>query len=78
MRGMEDLMTIHLDPTRFREARERKGLSQSKAAAAVGLQKAAISKYELGHGLPSADVLARLCALYEVEINDLTAEVAAA
>lgn len=61
-----------IDPARLREARERKGLSQAKVAEAVGVQKAAISKIEVGQGLPSANILARLCELYGVEISDIT------
>lgn len=67
-----DLTNIGIDSTRLRKARKRVGLSQSEAAAAVGVQKAAISKMELGKALPSADVLARLCRLYQLEIADLS------
>lgn len=75
---MDDLTTIHIDPVRFKAARERKGLTQEQTALAVGVQKAAISKIETGYGLPSADVLARLCILLDVSIADLTAQQAAA
>lgn len=67
-----DVTDIDIDPAKLREARERKGLSQAKVASAVGVQKAAISKIEVGQGLPSANILARLCELYEVEIGDIT------
>lgn len=67
-----DVTDIDIDPAKLREARERKGLSQAKVASAVGVQKAAISKIEVGQGLPSANILARLCELYGVEIGDIT------
>lgn len=67
---------ITIDPVRLREARERKGLSQAKAAEAVGVQKAAISKIEVGQGLPSVKVLLRLCELYGVDVGDITTRVA--
>ncbi len=66
-----DLTNFNIDSTRLRKARQRAGLSQSQAAAAVGVQKAAISKMELGKALPSADVLGRLCKLYELQISEL-------
>lgn len=68
----DNILDIGIDPARLREARERKGLSQAKVAEAVGVQKAAISKIEVGQGLPSANILARLCELYGVEIGDIT------
>jgi transcriptional regulator with XRE-family HTH domain len=67
-----DLRDIDIDPAKLREAREKRGLSQEKAAKSVGVQKAAISKVELGQGLPSANILARLCELYGVSISDIT------
>ena len=67
-----DLTDIDINPAKLREAREKKGFSQQKVAEAVGVQKAAISKIELGQGLPSANILARLCELYEVEISQIT------
>ena len=70
-----DLTSLTIDAAKLRAAREKAGLSQQDVAdAGVGVQKAAISKYELGNGLPSAEVLVRLCALYRVKITDLTSE----
>jgi transcriptional regulator with XRE-family HTH domain len=66
-----DVTDIDIDPRKLREARERKGLSQAAVAQAVGVQKAAISKIEVGQGLPSANILARLCELYGVEISEI-------
>lgn len=67
-----DVTDTSIDPSKLREARERKGFSQAQVAQAVGVQKAAISKIEVGQGLPSANILARLCELYGVEISDIT------
>lgn len=67
-----DVTDIDVDPSKLREARERKGFTQSQVAQAVGVQKAAISKIEVGQGLPSANILARLCELYGVDISDIT------
>jgi alanine-synthesizing transaminase len=67
-----DVTDIDIDPSKLREARERKGFSQAQVAQAVGVQKAAISKIEVGQGLPSANILARLCELYSVDISEIT------
>lgn len=69
---MDDLTTISIDPTKFRDARERKGLTQEAAASAIGVSDGLISKIERDKGLPSADVLLRLCKLYEIEIDEVT------
>lgn len=69
---MGDLTKIGIDSTRLKKARQKAGLSQSEVAAQVGVGKAAISKIELGQALPSADVLARLCKLYSLEIAELS------
>lgn len=74
MHGMEDLTDIRIDPVKFKAARERKGLTQEQVGEKVGVGKAAISKLETGYGLPSADILARLCILLEISISDLTTE----
>jgi transcriptional regulator with XRE-family HTH domain len=78
VRRMEDLTGIHIDPVKFKAARERCGLTQEQVGEAVGVQKAAISKLETGYGRPSADVMARLCLLLKVEISELTSEAQAA
>jgi transcriptional regulator with XRE-family HTH domain len=66
-----DVTDIDINPSKLREARERKGFSQAQVAQAVGVQKAAISKIEVGQGLPSANILARLCEIYDVDIGDI-------
>ena len=69
---MTDLTRIEVDTERLRLYRELRGLSQSAAASSVGVKKAAISKYELGHATPSGDVLARLCILYGINVTDIS------
>lgn len=68
---MDDLTRIQVDTERLRHYRELKGLSQNDAASSVGVKKAAISKYELGHATPSGDVLTRLCILYNINVTDI-------
>ena len=69
---MQDLTNISIDVSKLKKARDKCGLSQTSAAQAVGVQKAAISKIECGRTLPSADILARLCKLYGIEIGAIT------
>ena len=69
---MDTLTQIEIDPTKLRAARERAGFTQEAAGEGVGVIKQTISNIECGIALPSANVLARLCALYEVDIADIT------
>lgn len=74
---MQDLTNIGIDGTKLRKARDRSGMTQSEVAEAVGVQKAAISKIEVGRASPSSDLLARLCKLYGIDIASITGRVAA-
>lgn len=49
---------------RLRELREKRKLSQTKAAAHLGISRSAISNYESNIGYPSVDVLSKLAILY--------------
>ena len=69
---MDDLTRINIDYTKLRKALEDAGFTQEAAGAAVGVIKQTISNIECGVALPSANVLARLCALYGVDISDVT------
>lgn len=73
---MRDLTTIGIDSDKLKKARERASLTQAAVAQAVGVQKAAISKIECGLALPSADVLARMCKLYQVDIAAVSSRAA--
>lgn len=75
---MDDLTRINIDPVKLRKAREDAGFTQEAAGKAVGVIKQAISNIESGLSLPSANILARLCALYGVELSALTYEAGAA
>jgi transcriptional regulator with XRE-family HTH domain len=75
---MDGLTHIQIDHEKLRAARERKGLSQEEVGAQVGVGSGQISHIECGRKLPSAEILARLCLLYEIGINDLTSEAQAA
>lgn len=70
---MDDLTLIAVDHVKLREARKSAGLTQEAAAEAVGVIKQTISNIECNVALPSANLLARLCALYGVaDISKIT------
>jgi len=75
---MQDLTQIGIDVRKLKKARDKRELTQSAVAQVVGVQKAAISKIECGRALPSADLLARLCKLYGVQISEITSRAVAA
>jgi DNA-binding XRE family transcriptional regulator len=69
---MDDLTYISIDPVKLRRARESAGFTQEAAGKKVGVVKQTIGNIEGGIALPSANILARLCALYEVDIAEIT------
>ncbi len=62
---------ITIRPELLRAARNRAGLTQAEAARLLGLSRQTLWSYERGRGLPSANVLARICVLYGVTPQDL-------
>lgn len=71
---MYGLTHIRIVPSKLKEARLKRGISQAEAARRVGVARGQIWNYEQENvkGTPRADVLARLCRLYEVDISELT------
>lgn len=55
------------------EARKAAGLSQAKAARAIGVVQAAVGKWELGTAKPTPDNLARAAMVYNTTTKVLTA-----
>lgn len=56
---------------KIRQARLAKGMSQSDLAAALGVTKPAISRYELGQRHLSPDQLAAMSNILDVSVTDL-------
>ena len=56
---------------RIRELREARGLSQHGLARRLGVTKMAVSRWESGAAMPTADKLPTIAALLECEVNDL-------
>ena len=56
----------------FIKARRNKlGWTQPEAATRIEIEQSYLSKLENGHSIPSHDVFARLCRVYEIEIPQL-------
>lgn len=51
--------------------RQKKGLTQAELGRLLSVQKAAISKYELGIVSPSIEILRKLSDIFHVSIDDL-------
>lgn len=71
-----DITRLEIDGKKLQEARGDR--SPGKIAGQVGISYTQLWNIENGKSKPSADVLARLCALYERDISEFTVEVAAA
>ena len=56
---------------RFREAREKAGLSTTDVAKRVGVSQPAVSKWDTGFKLPSVEILCKLADLYCVSTDYL-------
>lgn len=56
---------------RLKELREKKKLSQSQAAARLGLSKSSVSCYENNLTMPSIDALMKMALLYRVTLDYL-------
>jgi len=51
--------------------RKKKGLSQAELAESINVSRQAISRWEVGTAIPSADNLMWLSKFYEVSVDDL-------
>lgn len=59
---------------RLKAAREKAGLTQDQIADRFAINKATVSAWETGRGLPDALRLARLAAIYKTTTGALTGE----
>ena len=53
------------------DVRKKKGLSQAELAEAINVSRQAISRWEVGSAIPSADNLMWLSKFYEVSMDEL-------
>ncbi len=56
---------------RYREARERKGLTTQKVATQLGVSITTVSSWENGRTSPTALMVIELCKLYECSADEL-------
>ena len=70
---MQNVSTAKIDGARLRIARETAGYSQSQVAEKIGVTKETVSNYENNYGKPSANMLVRLCMLYQIDARHLIA-----
>ena len=62
---------------RFRECREKAGLTTAELAKRIGVSQAAVSQWDTGKKFPSSETLCRLADLYGVSIDYLVGREAA-
>lgn len=55
----------------FKKARKSAGLSQQQIADALGLDRTAITHYEMGDSMPNARNLKKICELTNISLNEL-------
>ena len=56
---------------KLREVRNVKGLSQQKAAEAIGITRSAYSNYEQGLREPDLNTLKKICLLFDISSDYL-------
>ena len=72
---LTNVQKLKFDPNKLKEARLARfpDLSANKVATEMlGIHRERLFQYEKGNNKPSPTVLARMCALYGVELLDLT------
>ena len=57
---------------KVRELRKQHGLSQEDVAAALGVSRQAVTKWERGSSLPSSGNMLRLAELFQIPVTELT------
>lgn len=60
--------------TKLRAARSAKGLTAAQVGDAVGKSAKTIYSWETGQGQPDADMLIKLCKIYDVHVSDFFTE----
>jgi transcriptional regulator with XRE-family HTH domain len=71
-----DLANVQIDPAKLQTARGK--LTRHQVAVECDVGYTAIYNIETGRNRPTADLLAKLCVLYNVDVRDLLVEAEAA
>jgi transcriptional regulator with XRE-family HTH domain len=69
---MDDLTKLEVDGAKLKEAREKTGLTLSEAARRVGVSRQYLWNIENEKQKPGADIFIRLCALCDVDANEVS------
>ncbi|MDD6462996.1 MAG: helix-turn-helix domain-containing protein, partial [Clostridiaceae bacterium] len=56
---------------RMLELRKKLNLSQAELAEMIGVTNKAVSKWETGKSKPTTNVIRKLAALFNIDVNDL-------
>lgn len=64
------IQEIKIDPERLRKARGSR--SPSVVASELGITRQRLWQIEAGNGVPSGDIVARMCELYGKDVRELT------
>lgn len=67
------MLQIHIGY--LRQARRNSGLTLSKAAQALGINKSTLSKYERGKSKVKSEILLKMADIYGLPIEELLKEV---
>lgn len=64
-------MSLEILPKRFRDFREKAGLTQKQLADLIGKSHVTVQSYEKGTSFPNADTVWKMCEIYKTDPDDL-------
>lgn len=65
------MITLNLIRAKLQEAIKQGGLSQTELARRLGIGQQTVSEYLHGKSMPALDTLANLCAVLDLDANDI-------
>ena len=65
------MITLEQIRTNLQEAIKQSGLTQTEIAKRLGIYQTAVSQYLLGRAMPALDTFANLCAVLDLDANDI-------
>lgn len=68
---VREIISAEISGDRLKAARESAGFTQEQVADKLGISKQTVSSYECQKGVPSGNVLMRLCMLYRLDVSSL-------
>ena len=67
---VDEIKDLKIDPEKLRNARGTRKLTE--VAESIGISKQRLWNYESGLYSPPADVIAQLCLLYHIKVEEIT------